>query len=242
MEGLPASKRRHSAGWVRTGSRECQAHDWDGRSYAHGTRLLLTCTASGAAVRSTVDALTFRAVTRTLLFDHTWQSSTKAMQLVSSEASATSPRRAPGTVTSMLAVAPGPRLGRSQVVSSARRAPPPPGAGSPAAPPSPGGASAGGQADLRLLQGGDELEEAVTRILGLLIGVGGAAHLGALEVDEPALAGEYGGVEHVVTVTRTGYEYGGQPYQSLSAIARAITGTRWNGRVFFGLRPSRSAA
>jgi hypothetical protein len=53
---------------------------------------------------------------------------------------------------------------------------------------------------------------------------------------------EYQGVEHVVTVTRDGYEYQGQPYQSLSAIARAITGTRWNGRVFFGLRPSRSAA
>jgi hypothetical protein len=53
---------------------------------------------------------------------------------------------------------------------------------------------------------------------------------------------EYQGVEHVVTVTRDGYEYQGQPYQSLSAIARAITGTRWNGRVFFGVRPSRGAA
>jgi len=53
---------------------------------------------------------------------------------------------------------------------------------------------------------------------------------------------EYQGVEHIVTVTRAGYEYAGQPYQSLSAIARAITGTRWNGRVFFGLRPSRSSA
>ncbi len=41
------------------------------------------------------------------------------MLLVSSEASAKSPRRAPGTVTSMFAVAPGARLGRSQLVSSA---------------------------------------------------------------------------------------------------------------------------
>lgn len=82
-------------------------------------RSITTCTASGAAARSTVDALTFRAVTRTLLFDHTWESSTKAMLLLSSEASAKSPRRAPGTVTSTLAVAPGPRLGRSQLVSSA---------------------------------------------------------------------------------------------------------------------------
>ena len=47
---------------------------------------------------------------------------------------------------------------------------------------------------------------------------------------------EYQGVEHVVTVTRDGYEWQGRPYQSLSAIARAITGTRWNGWVFFGLR------
>ncbi|MCX7380034.1 MAG: DUF2924 domain-containing protein [Alphaproteobacteria bacterium] len=39
-----------------------------------------------------------------------------------------------------------------------------------------------------------------------------------------------------------GYDYQGRPYQSLSAIARGITGTRWNGRVFFGLRPSRGAA
>ena len=32
---------------------------------------------------------------------------------------------------------------------------------------------------------------------------------------------EYQGVEHVVTVTRDGYEWQGRPYQSLSAIARA---------------------
>jgi hypothetical protein len=39
-----------------------------------------------------------------------------------------------------------------------------------------------------------------------------------------------------VTVTRAGYDYQGRPYQSLSAIARHITGTRWNGWTFFGLR------
>ncbi len=48
---------------------------------------------------------------------------------------------------------------------------------------------------------------------------------------------EWQGVEHVVTVQRDGFEWQGRPYQSLSAIARAITGTRWNGWVFFGLRP-----
>ena len=47
------------------------------------------------------------------------------------------------------------------------------------------------------------------------------------------------GVEHAVTVTTDGFEWQGRPYRSLSAIARAITGTRWNGRVFFGLRNNR---
>lgn len=47
---------------------------------------------------------------------------------------------------------------------------------------------------------------------------------------------EWQGVDHVVTVTRDGYEWQGRPYQSLSSIARAITGTRWNGWAFFGFR------
>ncbi len=76
---------------------------------------------------------------------------------------------------------------------------------------------------------------------------GGKVAVRRMRGDDKPVAGtqlirEYQGVEHVVTVTRDGYEYVGRPYQSLSAIARAITGTRWNGRVFFGLRPSRSAA
>ena len=47
---------------------------------------------------------------------------------------------------------------------------------------------------------------------------------------------EWQGVEHVVTVTADGFEWQGRPYKSLSSVARAITGTRWNGWVFFGLR------
>jgi hypothetical protein len=35
---------------------------------------------------------------------------------------------------------------------------------------------------------------------------------------------------------RDGYEFEGRKYKSLSAIAREITGTRWNGYRFFGLR------
>ncbi len=49
---------------------------------------------------------------------------------------------------------------------------------------------------------------------------------------------EYQGVEYRVTVLEDGFEYAGKPYRSLSAIARAITGTRWNGLVFFGLKRS----
>ena len=53
---------------------------------------------------------------------------------------------------------------------------------------------------------------------------------------------EYQGVEYRVTVLEDGFEYAGKPYRSLSAIARAITGTRWNGLVFFGLkRPGEQA-
>lgn len=47
---------------------------------------------------------------------------------------------------------------------------------------------------------------------------------------------EWKGIEHHVTVRDEDFEYQGRPYQSLSAIARAITGTRWNGLVFFGLK------
>jgi len=52
---------------------------------------------------------------------------------------------------------------------------------------------------------------------------------------------EYQGIEHCVTVRDDGYEYLGRPYKSLSAIARAITGTRWNGRIFFGLKNQRAS-
>jgi Protein of unknown function (DUF2924) len=43
---------------------------------------------------------------------------------------------------------------------------------------------------------------------------------------------------HSVTVLADGFAYRGQRYRSLSQIARRITGTRWNGPAFFGLRQS----
>lgn len=53
---------------------------------------------------------------------------------------------------------------------------------------------------------------------------------------------EYQGVEYCVTVLPDGYEWQGRPYKSLSAVARAVTGTRWNGLVFFGLKNRRDGA
>jgi hypothetical protein len=47
---------------------------------------------------------------------------------------------------------------------------------------------------------------------------------------------EHGGVRHTVTVTPDGFVWRDTNYPSLSAVARAITGTSWNGRRFFGLR------
>jgi hypothetical protein len=55
------------------------------------------------------------------------------------------------------------------------------------------------------------------------------------------LVRDWQGTEHRVTVVDGGFEYRGRPFKSLSAIARAITGTRWNGLVFFGLKSRRAA-
>jgi hypothetical protein len=45
---------------------------------------------------------------------------------------------------------------------------------------------------------------------------------------------------HVVEVETEGYEYKGAHYESLSEIARLITGTRWSGPLFFGLKDKQS--
>ncbi len=76
---------------------------------------------------------------------------------------------------------------------------------------------------------------------------GGNRVLRRIRVDDKPVTGtklvrHYQGVEHTVTVRADGYEWEGRPYKSLSAIARAITGTRWNGWTFFGLQGRRGAA
>ena len=56
------------------------------------------------------------------------------------------------------------------------------------------------------------------------------------------LVRDYQGQRHTVTVARDGFDWQGTIYPSLSAIARAITGVRWNGWVFFGLKNHRGVA
>ena len=53
------------------------------------------------------------------------------------------------------------------------------------------------------------------------------------------LVREWGGVEHTVTVMKDGFDLQGRKFKSLSAVAKAITGTQWNGYRFFGLREAR---
>lgn len=53
--------------------------------------------------------------------------------------------------------------------------------------------------------------------------------------DGTKLVREFKGKRYSVTVIPNGFEYNGRTYKSLSAIANEITGTRWNGKKFFGV-------
>jgi len=82
------------------------------------------------------------------------------------------------------------------------------------------------------------LEKNGKRINQLLKDTGKPREAGKI-VPEPGtvLIREYQEERHEVTVTLDGaFNYKGTLYSSLSEIARLITGTRWSGPVFFGLR------
>jgi hypothetical protein len=49
------------------------------------------------------------------------------------------------------------------------------------------------------------------------------------------LTRKFNGRQIVVKILEDGFEYESRHYKSLSAIAREVTGTRWNGLLFFGL-------
>ena len=87
--------------------------------------------------------------------------------------------------------------------------------------------------------------ESVERLAALARQVGGKTTGRARVAQERPITGtrllrEWQGVEHSVTVRDDGFEYQGRPYKSLSAIARQIAGSRWNGWVFFGLKNQRA--
>ena len=76
---------------------------------------------------------------------------------------------------------------------------------------------------------------------------GGKKRVRSQRTDDRPLAGtklirEWQGTPYEVIVQPDHFEYQGKRYQSLSSIAKAITGTVWNGWQFFGLRSARSYA
>lgn len=87
--------------------------------------------------------------------------------------------------------------------------------------------------------------ETLERLAALADEVGGRPGKRARSAHDRPIAGtrlvrEWQGVEHSVTVRDDDYEYQGRPYKTLSVIARLITGTRWNGWTFFGLKNQRT--
>jgi Protein of unknown function (DUF2924) len=75
------------------------------------------------------------------------------------------------------------------------------------------------------------LDAATIRLLG-----NEKAPLIVAEQPGTRLAREYAGQRHEVVVVEDGVVYDGNRYGSLSEVARIITGQRWNGPRFFGLR------
>ena len=87
------------------------------------------------------------------------------------------------------------------------------------------------------------LDRPTARMLDRLVEGGGVAPT-CLKVGT-VLVREHQGVMHQVMVVEGGFAWNGQMLPSLSAAAKAITGTTWNGNRFFGLRklaPDRQAS
>jgi len=84
------------------------------------------------------------------------------------------------------------------------------------------------------------LDRATARVLNQLIAqyakAPGKIVLPRLIKPGAILVREWKGISHRVTVAEVGFVYQDRPYETLSEIARLITGTRWNEPRFFGLR------
>ena len=83
-----------------------------------------------------------------------------------------------------------------------------------------------------------ERESNNVRAAGRLVRITGrlaSAGTDRLPAPGTVLRRSFKGAEHEVTVLPHGFEYEGKAYRSLSAVATAITGSHWNGFLFFGL-------
>ncbi len=89
------------------------------------------------------------------------------------------------------------------------------------------------------------LKPATRRVLESQAGDAGARRPTTVHSNFQVRAGavlirEWHGTKHQVTALKDGFMFRGKRFQSLSKIASEITGTRWSGPLFFGLKTSRS--
>ena len=82
------------------------------------------------------------------------------------------------------------------------------------------------------------LDRETVKLLDRLAGGGKPGALNRRLKAGTVLVREYQGERHTVTIVPGGFSWQDRTYLSLSAIAREITGTPWNGPRFFGLRVS----
>jgi hypothetical protein len=80
------------------------------------------------------------------------------------------------------------------------------------------------------------LDRATLKLLDGLAGCGGARRRERNLKIGTVLVRDYQGRRHTVTIGPDGFVWDGASYSSLSAIARAITGTVWNGPRFFAIK------
>jgi DUF2924 family protein len=94
-------------------------------------------------------------------------------------------------------------------------------------------------ADLRLRAPEGFLAEGTSHQARPPVDRGASRRDGRLPVPGTVLTRQFENRRIVVTVLEQGFEYQSRRYRSLSAIAREVTGTRWNGLLFFGLAERR---
>ena len=89
-----------------------------------------------------------------------------------------------------------------------------------------------------------EVKRQLRQLAGRLESSRGKAQMARLTRLKPGtrLVRTWKGEAHHVTVAEQGFEYKDQRYKSLSEIARLITGTRWSGPLFFGLKKNGTKA